>query len=124
MLQDVSNHAERTDIKIWDIAEIVSARLKPRQKESENKDAVGSRQEEVVVRDGIRFYHHPNGGGLIAETAKVAPSVHVAPLAIVFGEAQLSDNVQVTGKAQVGGSVVASDEVVFSGSVVVTEGEY
>ena len=124
MLQDAANHVERTDIKIWDIAEIVSARLKPRQKEAEKEDAVGSRQEEVVVRDGVRFYHHPNGGGLVAETAQVAPSVHVAPLAIVFGEAQLSENFQVTGRAQVGGSVVASDEIVFGGSVIVTEGEY
>lgn len=124
MLKDAANHAERTDINIWDIAEIVAARLKPKYKETKKEETMAGKQEDVVIKDGVRFHCHLNGGGLVAETSQVAPTVHVAPLAVVFGEAQLSGNVQVTGRAQVGGSVKASDEVIFGGSIIVTEGTY
>lgn len=82
-------------------------------------------EEKVTVLIGdASFHYHPNGGGLVADTASVAETVHVAPRAMVFGEAQLSDRVQVTGRARVGGTVKASEGVVFGGSVFITEGTF
>lgn len=73
---------------------------------------------------GVPYHLHPNGGGLVAETAYVALTVYVAPLAVVFGQAHLEGYVRVIGCAKVGGTVVASEHVVFSGKSITTEGTF
>ncbi|OGN22308.1 MAG: hypothetical protein A2918_00090 [Candidatus Yanofskybacteria bacterium RIFCSPLOWO2_01_FULL_42_49] len=78
----------------------------------------------VMMVDGVKFYRHPNGGGLVAETAQVAPTVHIAPKAKVSGKAILEDFVRVTGRARVEGTVYASEYVTFGGNSVTTEGTY
>lgn len=73
---------------------------------------------------GDLFRPHPNGGGLVAETATVAPSVHVGPCCRVFGRARLSGKVNVTGNARVGGNVVADGTTTFAGHCYKIAGEY
>ncbi len=70
----------------------------------------------VLEIDGVRYHHHPNGGGLVAETAQVADTVYVGPCSkvcghckvsddvIVFGNAWISDKAEVSGSAQIFGS--------------------
>ena len=79
---------------------------------------------DVETINGTRYHHHPNGGGLVAETANVENTVHVAPMAIVSGNANLTGNVRVTGFAQVGGDVQACDDVTFSGRSITEHGNY
>jgi carbonic anhydrase/acetyltransferase-like protein (isoleucine patch superfamily) len=58
---------------------------------------------------------HTNGGGFVAETASVAPTVFVGPDALVLdtaevtGDARIEGNAVVNGKARVSGSVIVSD---------------
>jgi hypothetical protein len=74
--------------------------------------------------DGTRYRRHINGGGLVAQGARVAPTVHVGPLSRVFGAAELSGRVRLTGRAEVGGTLRASGSVVFCGDTLLTEGEF
>ncbi len=32
---------------------------------------------DVIEIDGVKYRHHPNGGGLVAETAYAAPTAHI-----------------------------------------------
>lgn len=67
--------------------------------------------EAVVEIDGVKYHHHPNGGGMVAETAQVADSVFVGPFAKICGHCKLSGKVFVFGnawifdKAEVSGNV-------------------
>ena len=57
-------------------------------------------------RDGrgpVPAHQHPNGGGWVADTARVAASAFVGPGAQVFGAAWVSGNAQVSGDARVYG---------------------
>lgn len=65
---------------------------------------------------------HPNGGGWVANTARVADSVYVGPNAMVLGEAKLSGNVRVEDHAVVADVVTATDNVVISGHAIVDGG--
>lgn len=65
---------------------------------------------------------HSNGGGFVADSAKVADSVYVGPNAAVLGAANLSGNVRVEDYAVVANSVTAKDNVVISGHAVVDGG--
>lgn len=78
----------------------------------------------IFVIDGVAYHSHPNGGGLVAETATVAPTVFVAEKAMVLDQACLKDCVRVTGFAQVGGTVKASGHVTFAGKSVTREGKF
>ena len=54
-------------------------------------------------RDGrgpVPAHQHPNGGGWVADTARVAASAFVGPGAQVFGAAWVSGNAQVSGNAE------------------------
>ena len=46
--------------------------------------------EAIVEIDGVKYHHHPNGGGMVAETAQVADSVFVGPFAKICGHCKLS----------------------------------
>lgn len=51
---------------------------------------------------------HPNGGGIVAETASVARSVYVGPNASVLDEAKVTGEVIIDGYARVRGNAVIS----------------
>ena len=65
---------------------------------------------------------HSNGGGWVADSAKVADSVYVGPDAKVLGGAKLSGNVRVEDYAVVANSVTAQDNAIISGHAVVDGG--
>jgi len=65
---------------------------------------------------------HSNGGGWVADSAKVADSVYVGSDAMVLGNAKLSGNVRVEDHAVVANSVTAQDNAVISGHAVVDGG--
>lgn len=76
---------------------------------------------------------HPNGGGYVATTAKVASTAYVGPNAMVLGNATVSDNAiidgyavvcanaKVTDNAYVGDSAVLFDNAQVSGNARVIE---
>jgi hypothetical protein len=53
--------------------------------------------------DGVVYHRHPNGGGLVAETASVAPTAFVGYDARVGGDARVCGNARVGDGALVGG---------------------
>jgi Fe-S oxidoreductase len=135
MLQSAAQ-LRRSNVPIMDVAEIVARRLAPAAGEgvmSGDDLVVGGvryryspdgTEFSYLGPDGVRYRRHENGGGLVARTALVAPTVHVGPVTRVFGRAELSDNVRLTGRAEVGGSVRASGSVVFCGRTWLTEGKF
>jgi Fe-S oxidoreductase len=135
MLQDAAK-ARGSDVPILDIAEIVARRLPAAEGVgimSGNDLLIGGRSYPYrpngtdfpyLGPDGTRYRRHPNGGGLVAQSAKVAPTVHVGPLNRVFGTAELQDAVRLTGRAEVGGTVHARGSVVFCGRTLLTEGDF
>lgn len=66
---------------------------------------------------------HMNGGGWVANTATVAPSVYIGPRAMVLGSAQISGQVRVDGTAWVEHAIVR-DSVVIDGNANVWRGSY
>ncbi len=75
-------------------------------------------QYDTVAVHGSR---HPNGGGFVASTAKVEPSVYVGADAKVFGYANVSGNAVIDGYAVVSGSARVSGNAVVKGHAVVAE---
>lgn len=86
---------------------------------------------EFVVEDtdGVKYRHHPNGGGLVAETASVAPTAVIGPDAFVCDRAQVlehavidaggvSGNAVVLGHAKVRGGLVSDHARVFGHAVI------
>ncbi|PIS35890.1 MAG: hypothetical protein COT36_00060, partial [Parcubacteria group bacterium CG08_land_8_20_14_0_20_38_56] len=53
----------------------------------------------VITVYGVKYYHHSNGGGLVAETAKVAETAYVGPFALVKDEAQVLDKARIEDRA-------------------------
>jgi hypothetical protein len=135
MLRDAAQ-ARGSDVPVLDVAEIVARRLAAAEGEGVmtgkelviggNAYAFVAEGEEFPYRgpDGTRYRRHINGGGLVAQGARVAPTVHVGPLSRVFGTAELSGRVRLTGRAEVGGTLRASGSVVFCGDTLLTEGEF
>jgi len=56
---------------------------------------------DTVTIDGVVYHPHPNGGGLVAETATVAESALVGVFAQVYGNARVLGEARVYGEAQV-----------------------
>lgn len=54
------------------------------------------------IPDG--WHRHPNGGGLVQNTAHVDPTAYIGPDAQVFGNAQVFGTAQVYGTARVFGN--------------------
>lgn len=65
---------------------------------------------------------HANGGGWVANSARVADSVYVGPDAMVLGSANISGNVRITDHAVVAGDSVIKDNAVVAGHAVVQGG--
>jgi len=62
---------------------------------------------------------HPNGGGWVQATAKVAPTAYVGPNAMVLDSAQVLDSATVEDFAVVAGKAVVSGHARVSGQAVV-----
>lgn len=77
--------------------------------------------------DGIQGHQHPNGGGFVADSAKVDDSVYVGPNACVIGSAAVSGNAVIDGyamiaeRAKVSGNAYVGDCAMVMGSAVVTD---
>lgn len=69
-----------------------------------------------------RGHAHPNGGGWVADSAKVDSSVYVGPDAMVLGNAVLKGNVRVEDHAIVANQVTASDNAIICGHAIVDGG--
>ncbi len=54
------------------------------------------------------YHRHPNGGGLVADTAAVADTAWIGLSARVSGYAQVYGNARVSGYAHVYGDIEAS----------------
>ena len=76
---------------------------------------------------GVSGHKHPNGGGFVADTARVADSAYVAENAQVLGYADVSGNARilghsvVAGTANVLGNAIVGDSACVCGQAVVTE---
>lgn len=75
----------------------------------------------------VPAYVHENGGGLVALTAKVDPSVFVGKGCKVWGKAEIRGKVRLVGNVEVFGadlaggiSVLIEDEALIAGSVRIT----
>ncbi len=66
-------------------------------------------------------HYHSNGGGFVAETARVDDSVYVGQNAKVLGYATVTGNAQIKDYATVTGSAKISGNAVVSGHAVVAE---
>ena len=64
---------------------------------------------------------HPNGGGLVSNSATVDPTVYVAPDAMVMGNAKVTGKVRIEDHAIVQDSAVVSDNAVISGYAIIAE---
>src|SRR5208337_1207378 len=61
-------------------------------------------------------HQHKHGGGWVANTARVEPSVYVGPYCVIYGSAELSERVRVEGTAQVSGHAKLSGDVLVCGN--------
>ena len=64
---------------------------------------------------------HPNGGGFVADSAKVAPTAFVGPNAMALGRAQMQGNARLEDYAVLDGDAVAKDNAVLSGHAYARE---
>ena len=67
---------------------------------------------------------HSNGGGYVANTARVAATCYVGKHALVYGTAVLLDRVCIIDSAQVSGSAKLSGDVIVSGNAWVDKGSF
>ena len=67
------------------------------------------------------YHNHPNGGGLVSDTASVDDSVYVAPGSKVLGNAHITGNVRIEDHAVVQDNAVVSENAVIGGYSIVAE---
>ena len=79
---------------------------------------IKQRRSDTAVSGGRR---HSNGGGFVANTARVDASVYVGENARVLGYATVSGNARIDGHATVTGSAKVSGNAVVTGHAVVAE---
>ncbi len=70
---------------------------------------------------GVEGYYHPNGGGFVAKTAKVAPTAYIGANAKVLGNAVVEGNACIEDFAVIRDSAVVADNAVISGFAVVRD---
>ena len=54
-----------------------------------------------TVINGVNYYPHSDGGGLVAETAVVSRTAYIGPDAKVHNQAKISGNASVHGTAEI-----------------------
>ena len=69
----------------------------------------------------VDAHRHPNGGGWIANTAKVATSVYVAANSEVFGHAEINGHTIIRGRCRVFGNARIDGDITLLGDVVVKD---
>jgi len=69
---------------------------------------------------GVKSHLHDNGGGLVADTAQVAPTAFVGRGAAVLDHARVEGNAHIEDFATVSGDAVVTDSAVVSGNALVT----
>lgn len=85
-----------------DLFERVSKGSLPVEDVRKNLQAINEgRFSDVLVSDGARYRRHPNGGGLVAETAEVALTAYVGPFALVQGYAKVQGSARIEDHAVV-----------------------
>jgi len=67
------------------------------------------------------YHNHPNGGGLVSDSASVDDSVYVGPDAKVLGNAHVTGNVRIEDHAVVQDSASVYGNAVISGYAIVAE---
>lgn len=81
-----------------------------------DRRTLARRRRPVPPRQGQgprRWHRHPNGGGLVEDTATVAETAYIGPDAVVSGNARVFGNAVVSGE----GLVAASRDVLTIGPV-------
>ena len=73
-------------------------------------------KEPVIEIDGVKYHHHPNGGGLVAETAEVDDSAFIGPVAKVCGSGRVCDQAFIFGNAWIFDSAVVADNAQIFGN--------
>jgi len=69
---------------------------------------------------GVLGKAHPNGGGFVADSAKVEPTAYVGPGAMVLGSAKVLGNARIEDYAVVMGNATAKDNARVSGHALVS----
>ncbi|MGD0090521.1 MAG: DUF6055 domain-containing protein [Planctomycetota bacterium] len=70
---------------------------------------------------GVAGKAHGNGGGFVADTAKVAPTAYVGPNAMVLDKAQVLENARVQDYAVVMNDAVVKEDAWLSGHALVKD---
>lgn len=63
----------------------------------------------------MKYNKHPNGGGMVADTATVDPAAYVGPDACVYGDARVYGDAYVYGVARVCGNAYVYGDARVSG---------
>jgi len=67
----------------------------------------------------VPAHKHPNGGGWVADTAKVDETAYVGRDARVYGDARVYDNAMIGGYARVYGDAQVYDNAMIGGYAMV-----
>ncbi len=62
---------------------------------------------------GVPAHKHPNGGGWVADTAKVHPTAYICPESQVSGNAVVGENVKVLGRKIEGNTIIHSPKIII-----------
>lgn len=73
-----------------------------------------------VARGSAKGSEHPNGGGFVANSARVDESVYVGPNAMVLGTARVTEDAIIDGYAVVMGSATVKDNAIIDGTAIVS----
>lgn len=69
----------------------------------------------------VEAHKHPNGGGWVANTAKVAPSVYVSSTSEVFDYAEINGHVIIRGKCRIFGNARIDGDITILGHVIIQD---
>ena len=86
------------------------------------KIILGEKEEiQLFEVNGVKYHRHPNGGGLVAETARVAETAYVGPFALVKDKAQVLDEARIEDRAVISEKAVIREKAQVSGSALVCD---
>ncbi len=77
--------------------------------------------ESKPARPNVPGKAHPNGGGFVADSAKVAPTAFIGPNAMVLGNAQVQGNARLEDFAAAIDNAIVKDSAILSGHALVRE---
>ena len=118
MLEKLDNTSTQDSTTVTQLTEVKT--FTPRKKRAPKHD----------FKDGygrVFAHKHDNGGGWVADTARVADTVYIGPRCEIFQMACVSERVRLEGRARIFGSAVVRDSVLLKqdgsiyGAAVVTD---